>query len=231
MKNFEIRTMNKYEMMYACKNSSQISGQTGLIGHLCGTMDSNGDGFFTRWDDYRRDLNTEAFQSELKEVLNELRFNADYGNVLTNRSSLAEFCKKHPSTRMPGYDANYGFRIDTDKYTYLMRLDPDKDDYSSGICCYCYRRDWFDQHLEQSKHGIRFIGSDYNDKFTIEDGGSIRVIRPDGTSFDTVCRYVDDYHMETTHDIWHICEFAERMEQNSNTVEAIEGLIRPLEKK
>ena len=32
------------------------------------------------------------------------------------------------------------------------------------------------------------------------------------------CRYIDDYHLEVGSNLYHICEFAERMEQNGNTV-------------
>ena len=35
---------------------------------------------------------------------------------------------------------------------------------------------------------------------------------------DRTCRYIDDYHLEVGSNLYHICEFAERMEQNGNTV-------------
>ncbi|MFR6298053.1 MAG: hypothetical protein ACLUML_02320 [Acutalibacteraceae bacterium] len=40
----------------------------------------------------------------------------------------------------------------------------------------------------------------------------------DGEQLDRTCRYIDDYHLEVGSNLYHICEFAERMEQNGNTV-------------
>ena len=49
----ELRPMSKEEMLYCYAQSQQISMQTGLIGHLRGDMDSNGQGFFTTFFDFR----------------------------------------------------------------------------------------------------------------------------------------------------------------------------------
>ncbi len=35
-------------------------------------MDSNGEGFFSSWDDFRKDLKTQEFKDELDAVINEL---------------------------------------------------------------------------------------------------------------------------------------------------------------
>jgi hypothetical protein len=37
------------------------------------------------------------------------------------------------------------------------------------------------------------------------------------------CRYIDDYHVEIGDNLYHICEFAERMEQNGHTCEPDTG--------
>ena len=61
----------------------------------------------------------------------------------------------------------------------------------------------------------------YDEKFRIPDGDEIRVTAPDGESHDYECRYIDDYHFEldgACHNLYHIAEFAERMERNGNTV-------------
>lgn len=74
------------------------------------------------------------------------------------------------------------------------------------------------KHLENAKRGIRFITPDYKEKFRIPDGDEIRIAFSDGEQFDRTCRYIDDYHLEVGSNLYHICEFAERMEQNGNTV-------------
>ena len=35
------------------------------------------------------------------------------------------------------------------------------------------------------------------------------------------CRYIDDYHVEIGDNLYHICEFAERMEQNGHIYEPV----------
>ena len=62
----------------------------------------------------------------------------------------------------------YGVRVDTDKYAYLIRLNPNKGEYN--MYCYCYRRDWLDDHIRQARRGIRFITPHYEEKFRIADG-------------------------------------------------------------
>lgn len=68
---------------------------------------------------------------------------------------------------------------------------------------------------------IRFINSDYQTLFWIDDGGEIIVIHADGLKFTYRCRFLDECHFESEntrgyHDCWHICQWAERMEQNGN---------------
>lgn len=221
----EIRPTTRTEDMYTYTQSQQIRSQTGCIGLLRADMDSNGTGFFSSWEDHRGDLKTDIFKADFDDVINALRFDSRYGDVLKDRSSLARYCWSQPSARMESDEENYGFRVDTDNYTYMMRLNPNKGMYN--LYCYCYRRDWLDGHLKQAERGIRFIDSGYNTLFKLRDGGRVRITRPDGTSFETSCRYIDDYHLETGRDLWHICEFAEHMERDGNKVEPIEGLIPP----
>lgn len=67
----------------------------------------------------------------------------------------------------------YGVRVDTEKYAYLLRLNPDRGEYN--LYCYCYRRDWLDQHLKDAEKGIRFIDSHYKELFRIPDGGKVKI--------------------------------------------------------
>lgn len=49
---------------------------------------------------------------------------------------------------------------------------------------------------------------------SIPDGDQIRMILPSGETPDQTCRYVDETHLEVGRNLYHICEFAERMEHN-----------------
>ena len=60
---------------------------------------------------------------------------------------------------------------------------------------------------------VRFIDSRYNELFTVPDGGNVIISYEDGETFVRPCKYIDDYHTQIGHNIYHICEFAERMER------------------
>ena len=214
----EIRPMTKAEQKYSYTQSQQIAGQTGCIGHLRADMDTDGKGFFSSWDDHRGDLKTQAFKDEFDEVINALRFDDQYGGLLKNRSSLAAYCRKYPDSAFNGnYTMEYGFRADTEQYSYMLRLNPHKGDYN--LYCYCYRRDWLDAHMKQAEKGIRFITPDYKEKFRIPDGDRVRITTKSGEIRDRVARYIDDCHMELSggysNSLYHICEFAEQLESHS----------------
>ena len=202
----EKRAMTKEEDKYTFRQSAQISGQCGLIGHLRADMDTDGNGFFSNWFDYRADLKTDEFKQELDEVINSLR---EEGSILHSRSDLAKYCFATPQSRMNTEQDYYGVRVDTEKYAYLLRLNPNKGEYN--VYCYCYRRDWLDRHMQQARKGIRFINSNYKELFRIPDGDTVRIQMADETR-DRVARYIDDYHVEVGDNLYHICEFAERME-------------------
>ena len=86
-----------------------------------------------------------------------------------------------------------------------------------NIYCYCYQREWLNNHLQNAAKGIRFIDSHYNEKFRVPDGEKVRIITAGGEHRDMRVRYIDDYHIETNADwgntLYHICEFAERFEE------------------
>ena len=65
---YEKRAMIEAEDKYTFRQSTQISMQTGLIGHLRADMDTDSNGFFSRWFDFREELKTDEFKAELDEV-------------------------------------------------------------------------------------------------------------------------------------------------------------------
>lgn len=69
---------------------------------------------------------------------------------------------------------------------------------------------------------IRFITPDYKDVFMLPDGGQIKITHSDGEEFVSVCKYLDDYHIYVGSVIYHICEFAERMQRIGAKVEKVE---------
>ena len=158
--------MKPEEVLYSYKNSQQISSQTGLIGYLRADMGTNGIEFWSTWNDFRKDLKIDAFKSEFDDVINFFR---EKGQFLSDRQTLSCFCddtqKALKFGERYGTGRDYGVRVNTQDYTYLMRLNPHKGEYN--LYCYCYRKDWLDSHLAKAMRGIRFIDSHYNEQFTV----------------------------------------------------------------
>jgi len=205
------RPMTETERMYSYTQSQQLIMQTGCIGHLRADFGSDNKHFYSSWDDHRADLKSEDFKHEFDEVINALREDEKYGAVFKNRGALLSVCYRTPESSF-GNDREYGFRADTDHYSYMFRLNPHKGEYN--VYCYCYLRQWLDRHMKQAERGIRFITPDYKEVFRIPDGDKIRITIPSGENLDQVCRYVDEYHLEVGRNLYHICEFAERMKDN-----------------
>lgn len=206
---FEKRAMTLEEDKYTFHQSHQINGQTGLIGYLRADMDTNGTGFFSTWTDHCEHWKTQEFKEEFDKMINSLR---EEGDILHSRKDMAAYCYATPQSKMKeeGY---YGVRVDSEKYAYLLRLNPNKGEYN--LYCYCYRKDWLDDHIRAARKGIRFIDSHYNELFRIADGDKVREVYRDGDFKDKLCRYIDDYHVEIGENMYHICEYAERVERGN----------------
>ena len=213
MMEYEKRAMIETEDKYTFRQSEQLSMQCGLIGYLRADMDTDGNGFFSTWNDWRKELKNQEFKDEFDAVINSLR---EEGDILHNRKALAEYCYSNPQAKMKTDMEYYGVRVDTEKYSYLLRLCPERGEYN--LYCYCYVKDWLDNHMKKADKGIRFITPNYKEKFRIPDGDTVRITLDDGSYVDEVCRFIDEYHVEVGNNIYHIYEFAERMEQNGNEV-------------
>lgn len=211
----EIRALTQPEQKYTYAQSMQLEGQTGCIGHLRGDFAPSGYGFYTAWSDTREQWKTDEFKSELDDVINALR--EDKG-LLHNRYDMAAFAKANLESSFKGnYCTEYGFRADTEKHAFLLRCNPTKGDYN--FYCYCYVKEWLDKHIKNAEKGIRFIDPHYKEKFRIPDGGKIIITYDWGEKAEKPCRYIDEYHTEVGSNLYHICEFAERMERNGHTYE------------
>ena len=72
-----------------------------------------------------------------------------------------------------------------------------------------------------SKNTIRFITENYQDLFTIEDGGKVLFIYGDGTQKVETCKYIDSHHLYVGSIAYHICELAEKIARAGATVSPI----------
>lgn len=223
MMDFEVKVLKPEERLYTFQQSQQLTSQTGCIGHLRGDMGRDGLRFHSSWEDHRPDLKSEDFKKEFDRFINAMRSDERLGCFFKDFQTLEQFCYNHPESRFDRDSQYYGFRVDTEFYSYLIRLNPIQNDYNLYV--YCYRQDWLDYHINQAAKGIRFISPNYENLFRLQDGDQIRIDRKDGSSSIYTCRYIDDAHVQVGENLYHICEFAEAMERNGKTVSPLRSSL------
>lgn len=212
----KIRPVTQEEWKYTYSQSVQLQGQTGSIGYLRGDFGSQGTEFYTTWQDHREQWKTDVFREGLDEVVNTLR-SEKYG-LLAGRGQMRDYAVQFPDSAFQGnYCTQYGFRVNQGEHAFLLRCNPTKGDYN--FYCYCYVKEWLDRHMKNARQGIRFVDLHYHELFRIPDGGSIVVTAAWGEKSERICRYIDEYHTEVGSTLYHICEFAERMNRNGAAYE------------
>lgn len=213
-----LQSAKENEMIYAFHQSQQIKMQTGYVGYLRGDFGSNGNEFYSTWMDEISERKTPEFQSEFDDVINALRNDPKYRGILRNLDDMKLLCSARPQSYI-AFDKlpdTYAFRADTDKYAYLIKCQTRKNDYNFYVTA--YERDNFDRHIKNAEKGIRFVNSRYKKLFTIPDGDNIQITFSNGKKELRTCRYIDEYHTEIGNHLYHICQFAEIMENNGNSV-------------
>ena len=98
------------EYLYTYRNSQQISSQTGLIGYLRADMGTLGTEFFSTWNGFRDDLNTQDFKDDIDTVINSFR---EKGGFLSNRDQLEDFCINSDKVFAYNTGVDYGVRVNT----------------------------------------------------------------------------------------------------------------------
>ena len=212
----EIRPLTQKERKYTYPQSMQLQGQSGSIGHLQGDFGKGGTEFNQSWTDCRGHYKPDDFEIELDGIINALR--SEECGLLADRNSMNAYVAACPdSVFHMNRNREYGFRVDTEKHAYLIRCSPSAN--NAHFDCYCYVSEYLDRHMAEAEKGIRFINSRYKELFRISDGDKITVTSPWGKKKEHTCRYIDEYHTEVGGHLYHICEFAERMEQNGAVYE------------
>lgn len=217
----EIRPLTEAEQKYTYTQSMQLRGQTGSIGILRGGYGADNE-FHSDFHKLNNRLNTDEFEAELKDVLC-----SGENSVLENLDIMRDFSLQYSRNGFPGTE--YGFRVETEKHAYLVRCSPEKE--SDNIEIHCYVKEWLDRHISKAEKGIRFINSRYDELFRIADGEKIKIKHSDGGEQECVCRYIDECHTEVGNNLFHICQFAEIMEQNGSKYTPVEPETRQTEEK
>ena len=80
--------------------------------------------------------------------------------------------------------------------------------------------------MDNEKKEIRFIDSKYRELFRIQDGDSIEISYPDREDVIRKCTFIDENHTQVGFSVFHICEFAEKMEATGAVYRPAKGLDR-----
>lgn len=216
--NMTLRVAKENEKKYTFSQSHQIKMQTGYVGYLRGDFGKKGNEFYSTWQDEISEQKTPEFQTEFDDVINALRNDPKYRGILHNLEDMKLLCSTRPQSRIENSTRSdyFAFRVDTDKYAYLIRCQLNPNDYNFYVTAYI--KDFLDRHIKNAEKGIRFIDSNYKKLFTIPDDDEILITYSDGSKALKTCRYIDEYHIEVYKNLYHICEFAEHMENAGNTV-------------
>ena len=70
----KIRPLTAQERRYTYAQSQQVIMQSGCIGYLRGDMGTDGNEFYTTWNDQIKGLRGDTFGGEFDEIVNALRF-------------------------------------------------------------------------------------------------------------------------------------------------------------
>lgn len=133
-------------------------------------------------------------------------------------SEMKVFCSQHPDAKIK--DQTYGFRITTEKYSFLVKCDLDpKAKVTLGI--YAYSTKYLDHQIQEAERGIRFRDGDMQDMFTLKDGAEIRMKFKDGSDLIELCRYIDPTHVQVGRGLYHINEFAGICANNEVKIEPV----------
>ena len=225
--NLNIKPLTPAEHKYSYSQSSKLTALTGCIGNYIDGVDPDNPREFI-WTDCREDLKTADFQADFAAVLNELRHSEDCGCILAGPEETYGYCRAHPESAMSCLRCEYGFRVDTEKYAYILRLTycrikGEPRTYSTVI--FCFDRSLLDGFTPQAENGIRFFTPGGKEKFRLQDGDEILITLPDNQQEWYICRYIDSQHFETDNykhqKTYHVRQFTKLIERAG-------GVITPL---
>ena len=139
----EYKAINPNERQFTFAMTKEEQAQTGLIGYLRGDFGS-GKEFYATWWDVNSTLKSTDFISEFDNVINSLR-----KDVLKDYTALSSFCLTHSDASYEDDRNNYGIRIDTNSYSYLVRLIRERGNYN--FYCYCFDKERLNECIPASE--------------------------------------------------------------------------------
>lgn len=87
-----LRPANPTELLYLQQQNQKIAEKCGSPGYLWGELDNDVSFFLHGWENFIESRNTPEFKAEFKTVLEMLRFDERYGNMLKNHTTMVAYC-------------------------------------------------------------------------------------------------------------------------------------------
>lgn len=191
MANMQFRAAANEEVKYAQIQQHCLIDATGAVGYFCGDADLPWNG----WTTLNNARYNNAARTDIKTVMRHIEkqeFNPVSGSGIINCfDAIRAVCE---AKLFCDEEVERVFRLDTDKYTYMIRLlasvnHIDDDNYF----IYCYARNEFDNHLTKARNGITFFRSKDEPMFAITDGDDVAILDVKGNVKNVFpCRYVSD---------------------------------------
>ena len=156
--NIEIQPLAPAEYDFSYGYSPLLLSIAGCIGDYIETMEAGVPNEST-WTDRRKDLKAEDFQPDFDAVLDALRNNITCGGILAGPAAAHAYCRAHPESAMDDLHYTYGFRINTEKYAYILRLMRVQASRRTSIqyiaVIFCYLRERLDGLSQWANNDMR----------------------------------------------------------------------------
>lgn len=202
--NGSLKPLPEGEKIYTVMQSASIAWRAGYVGVLFGNRKD-----FVRNEQILAGYEPAADIESIEEAMCFIK-----ETVLEDRSIFDEEGKLL-------FDDVYK-KLTYNGYHYILHLEKSDSAVSWLYRVMIYNASAFDEWVQKTSSGIRFITPHYKPLFRLKDGGTICIRDSRGEISTCQCRYLDEYHFTSSGYTYHICEFAEFMERAGNVVEPLE---------
>lgn len=200
------------ETPYFYKQCKELDEKTGNIGCFTGRFEEPSSNLVSDWTNHTPRLNTAEFADDFNNMVDTLR-----QDMLKSRKDLRIYCMDHPDCMMldsASTDPDYGFRINTGIYSYMLRCNFSSPYYTFVLTAYSFLA--LDRNMREARNGVPILDLQGYERFRMPNGGKLKVTSLDGFSGFCTVRYLDqnrlvlfdEFHKGTIHSIRELPEWA-----------------------
>lgn len=165
----------------------ELNERTGCIGYLTANLNASAPEFESSWRDRTPKLNIPEFTDDFNDMMDTLR-----QEVLRSPAELRAFCAAHPDSFLKDsicQDRQYGFRIDTGRYSHLLVCSFHSTDCRLRVNAFSFLA--LDRQMREARNGVPILDRQGHERFRMPDGGKLRAMTPKGFSGFWTIRYLD----------------------------------------